>query len=648
MQPSDLILYIAEHGSLSTQEAIERFAVSVRTVRSCVKKANESLAGFASVAYQRQLDAYALDISDEKSFGDWRRRAQAIAKGQESYAEPEGRMLFILSDLLFRDDWVTVSQYADALFVSSQSISADLKRAEKFMRTYGLQLVRKPHYGIRVSGSEISRRLCLEDVIASSDNAKAAAPTHDVPSGYLDKKLLDRITQILRDALRVDDLKIVPASFRSLVFQIAIAARRMDGGSCVSMETSALARIRVLPEYRTACRIACKLDEFCRMTVPQEEIAYIAIQLAGKRLGSVDDAGADDATATITGEAWEKVDRIFETIWQEFHFDFRDDVELRLNLGMHIAPLLIRLKYKMQLENPMIYDIKASFPLAYLMAHAASAVLTEDASTMLSEDEMGYIALAFALALDRKKGAPTKRRILALYSSSAGSARMFEHCLRRDFASYIETLDLRDVGELDMIDFSDYDCVFSTVEIPRNLGIPIMEVSPFFNESERRHIERFFTVWNAEQPAPLGFNPRLFYPHMNAATKDEAIVDICRRVRAVMDLPKEFEDCVRRRESLAPTAFGNLTALPHPAEAITDATFVAVGLLDSPVIWCGHEVRAVFLLSISRQAGAELEGFYTSMVRLLTSGPSIERLVREQRFEVLLEELQNTHEGEQE
>lgn len=670
MQTSELVLYLAEHGSITTDDAVRRYEVSVRTVRACIKTANERLAGIAAIVYERAFGAYVLEVHDQQAFDSWRARAVALAKTWGDHDEPEGRLLYLLSDLLLRNTWVTIAHYSDSLYVSAQSISADIKRAEDFMGTYGLKLLRKPHYGVMVEGPEISRRLCLASVASTSDPADSTLSNGQTPAaGIFDHDLVSDVQCIARDILRSEDFKIVPASFRNLVLHIVIAVERLRRGGTVCLDAKAFDRIRALLEFRAANSIATALEDCCGVSIPQYEVAYIAIQLAGKRMGSIEDASAAENADVISSEAWEKVDKIFEVIWKEFHFDFRDDDELRLNLGTHIAPLLIRLKYQMQLENPMVYDIKASFPLAYLMAHASSAVFDQESGVVLSEDEMGYIALAFALALDRKKGAPIKRRILALYSSSAGSVRMFEHCLRRDFGTYIESLDLRDSSEFDDIDLSRYDCVFSTVGAlkGKQLGVPVIEVSPFFDETQRRHIERFFAVWDTRQSAMLAFSPTLFYPHLTVApspsaastgnpayvpnsdinasdciTKDDVIAELCRRVRAVMELPSEFEALVAKREGLAPTAFGNLTALPHPAEAITDSTFVAVGLLDEPVVWSGHQVQAVFLLSISKQAGTELESFYTSMVRLLTSPSSIERLVNEQHFEVLLEELQAT------
>lgn len=70
----------------------------------------------------------------------------------------------MLNDLLSRVDWITLDDLSEILYVSRNAISGDLKRVEAQLAKFDLKLERRPHYGIRVSGSEMSRRLCLASI----------------------------------------------------------------------------------------------------------------------------------------------------------------------------------------------------------------------------------------------------------------------------------------------------------------------------------------------------------------------------------------------------------------------------------------------------------------------------------------------------
>ena len=55
------------------------------------------------------------------------------------------------------------------------------------------------------------------------------------------------------------------------------------------------------------------------------------------------------------------------------------------------------------MKNPILQDIKREYPLAYEMATQACSVLQDISPNPIKEDEIGYIAVSFALALERQK-----------------------------------------------------------------------------------------------------------------------------------------------------------------------------------------------------------------------------------------------------
>lgn len=124
------------------------------------------------------------------------------------------------------------------------------------------------------------------------------------------------------------------------------------------------------------------------------------------------------------------------------------------------------------------------------------------------------------------------------------------------------------------------------------------------------------------------------------STKDEALSALCEMVCAHRSVPDTFRALVDRRERLAQTSFGNLVAMPHPAEPVSDTTFVAVGLLEHPIAWNEQEVQAIFLVSIAKSRDNDLDPFYRGMARLLGSKPAIQKLVAHQDYGTLLDLLQ--------
>ena len=262
----------------------------------------------------------------------------------------------------------------------------------------------------------------------------------------------------------------------------------------------------------------------------------------------------------------------------------------------------------------------------------------------LSDDEIAYIALAFALAIERTRGETPRKNVLVVCASGAGSARLLEYRCRKEFGEYIDTISTCDVLHLDEADFSQVDYVFSTVPISRTLPVPVREVSHFFDANEVEGVRQLLRSGDKTDLIGRYFDRDLFFTHLDCSTKEEVLNVLCDAASA-RGVDASFTELVFKREEAAATSFGNSVAMPHPLEVASAQTFVTVGLLDRPVAWDGAQcpVSAVFLIAFSRGRGRdadrELDNFFGILADLFLDEEAIQRLVREQTWDTLIDVL---------
>lgn len=618
-----LIDIIEAHPDIDPVDLAERFSVSDRSVRTYVRKTNGTLGSCAQIE-KRRGGGYSLRILNASAFAAL--RARDAHAGQDAVSTtPETRVDYLLNDLLSRADWITVDDLASILFVSRNVITSDLRQVAATLERFGLVLEKRPHYGIRVTGPEMSRRLCLANL------------TLDGIIGTGGSASLDVIARCVSESLAEEDFQINSAAYQNLLVHIAVAVERIRANCYVPMEPEHLERLRFTPEYLIAKKVAAAVERELAVELPEEEIGYIAIHLAGKQ--TLYTPGSDaDANLVISDEVWNVVSRMIEMVWNAFHFDFRNDLELRMNLARHIVPLSVRLRYRMRIDNPLLSDIKQRFPVAYSMALESSCILAEEYGNALSEDEVGYIALAFALAIERQKSERPRKNILVVCASGQGSARLLEWRYRQEFGTWLDRIETCDVAHVASRDLTGIDYVFTTVPLERKLPVPVREVKYFLDDEDVNSVRRILSG-EAAAAAPLAayFDECLFLGALDAEDKDGALDALCARVAEVHDVPGDFRALVQRREELAQTCFGNLVAMPHPVTPVTTSTFVAVAVLNHSVSWNGQEVRAVFLVSVSSLRDQKLDAFYRGMARLLTSREAIQKLVSNPDFATLLD-----------
>lgn len=633
---TSVVRLIEQNTAMSLATLAESLGVKARTARAYVQHANRSMDGCAAIAWSRSLGGYELKVNDSIAFEAWKTSSASTADAV--LATSEERVAYLIHDLLYRSDWITLDELSSAMYVSRTSITSDLKSVEKILGSFNLSLERRPHYGIRVAGSEMSRRLCL----ASEAVRRTAGVASGNPVSVDVSEMTGVVSRCVDEVLDTSQFQINSLARQNLIVHISIALMRIRVGEYMPMEDAQMEKLRSSRAYKVAQRIARAIEREQGCELPEEEVAYMAIHLAGRR--TIADS-SDEAGTIITDEVWDLVSEMLSVVNRVFRFDFREDLELRMNLARHIVPLAVRLTYRLSASNPLLKDIKARFPLAYSMATDASSVLADHYGAILSEDEVGYIAMAFALALDRQKTERPKKRILVVCASGRGSAKLLEHHYLKEFGSYLESIEVCDMAKVAHQDLSNIDYVFTTVPLGVALPVPVREVKYFLDAEDISCVRAILENPVLDDARMRYFDRDLFFPHLAYDTKDEIISFLCERARKAASLPKDFERLVWERERAGATAFGNYVALPHPMSAVSDHTFLTVGLLDSPIDWDGQQVQAVFLIVISREGHDDLEDFYEGMAEFFIDPAAIRRLLESQTFDTLLALVRQGKEG---
>lgn len=625
-----LLIALNQQDIVSSDSLAELLGVSARTVRSYVHDINIALKSIATISKLRG-SGYQLTIDNRPAFDEFLQKNSISSSTIPSTSEE--RVGYLLNDLLNRSDWITLDNLASILCVSRFTVSDDLKAAEQIVSRFNLSVERRPHRGIRIVGTEFDRRICM---------ASLTMRQLDLFSGALPEiqKMVDAIAECVNKSITDDDFHMSTIAYQNLIVHIAVAIIRLQKNPDVPITPEQLMAIKDSREYLAAQRIAKEIGGHFSITFPAEEVAYIAVHLAGKQtLPTLED---EDSGLVIPSEVWDISGRMVERIWNVFHFDFRGDLELRTNLARHIAPLMVRLRFRMNLNNPMLPDIKQRFPLAYSMAQEAVVVIREHAEGTVSDDEIGYIALAFALALDRQKGsAPNRKRILIVCASGAGSSRLLEHRYRNEFSSYLESVATCDAKSIGQIDFSNIDCVFTTVPLSASLPVPVYQVGMFLDDDDYLRIRSALRSSGSSNSLARFFDNSLFVPHLKARSREDAIAILCSHLAEERSTVDNLETLVLSRERAARTSFGNRVAMPHPIDPVVDESIVCVGLFDDPIDWGGIPVQAVFLVCISRHKDKSLQPLYRGLARLFCNEEAINTLISQQRYELLLELLQD-------
>ena len=322
---------------------------------------------------------------------------------------------------------------------------------------------------------------------------------------------------------------------------------------------------------------------------------------------------------------------MLEYIYKEYHIDFRNDFDIRMTLNQHLVPLDIRIRFDIPLHNPLLDQIKTNYGLSYQMSKEVAQIIEQHYQKRIAEDEIGYLALIFELAIEKKKD-EEQSDILVVCSTGKGSSRLLKYKYEQEFADYLNHIYVCDLIGLEMFDFSKVDYVFTTVPITKEIPVPIVEVGMFLGQEDVQKVTGILKK-GPQNYLEQYYKPERFYNHLKFETKDEVLEFLCNEIEKKEKVDDDFYEMVLERESFIQTNYGNKIAMPHPNRIASENTFVYVAVLDHEINWNKQRIQVVLLSSIGKKEDPNRQKFYEATANFALNGSLIERLIRYPEYE---------------
>ncbi len=596
--------------------------VSSRTIRNNLKELAQELIDNGAKIISRPKYGIYLEIHNEEKFKLFYEKLQK----ESSVVIPttsEERTQYLLEYLLARDSYVKLDYLCENLYISKTSLSQDLKVVRDLLKEYNLRLLQKPNYGIKVDGREFDLRLCIANSIIAKLNQNRFNNKND-------KAYIKKIADILQKNFQGINYNITDISFRNLIVHIYIAIERIKEKCYVPLDKGRIENIYNDDVYDISKQIVFAIEKEFNISMPECEVGYIAIHLASKKI--VNFNNDKDKNVVIDDRVNKIIIHMLEQVYDSYKIDFMDDLELRMALALHLIPFEVRVKYDMILKNPLIREIKTRFTLAYSIGVSACEVLKEQYNKEIQEDEIGYFALHFNLALERKKNIISKKNILIVCSTGRGTAQLLVYRFKEEFGKYLNDINTCDTLSIKKVDFSNIDYVITTVPIKEKIPVPILQIEYFLDDRDIKLIKKVLSDEKSQRIEKY-FDRRLFLTDLDFKTKEEVLRYMTKKIKAVKKVPNNFYSYLIKREKLSTTEFGNLVAIPHPSKALSDDTFICIAILNKPILWDKKKVQLIYLLSIENSVNKNLQLIYQVSSKMLMNQDYVKKVIKQKDYD---------------
>ncbi|WP_059105851.1 BglG family transcription antiterminator [Shouchella shacheensis] len=522
-----LALFESDEG-LTLSELATSVAVSPRTIQRDLKGLKKIAASYGLMLKRDQRDQWRVNGPLHKQD----QLENVLRYAHPADFTPEERQSLLIATLLDNREPIKLFALAKELNVTQATVSNDLSKVVEWLELFGLQLVRKRGYGVKIVGSETNLRRAMSRIIADNVNEGTFYQTvyastekeleHEIASRLLHFVDIHTIRLVVKTVEPLKPQMLGPMadqSYIGLIVHLTLAIERIRQGERIQMDTSQLEALEHEEAYPVAVELGKKLERVFAISIPPAEIGYIVMHLRGAKSAEARPLHFEESNAELVG----RIKKMIAGVEEELEVVL-DDPTLLQGLLAHLKPALYRLRQEMKITNPLLDRIRKDYQS--LFASVGKQVQKAFAPLLVPDEEVAYIALHFGAVLERRRESGSFSA-LVVCSSGIGSARMLASRIEQEFPEITKVTNVS-LFEMDRYRLEDYDLLLSTVRLEQNKQA--LHVSPVLTTEEVSRVRTFIDSLKPREKGSRAYNSEIkrtgpsTFVHVTSVSK--AIYDV--------------------------------------------------------------------------------------------------------------------------
>lgn len=416
---------------------------------------------------------------------------------------PQARKIYIGLRIINCEENCRIYELASELYVSRATIHKDISGLSGMLPDYHLQLIRKNNNGICIEGKERHLRdfmfdLMLEDNGYSSFVKIVQNPDYPCQNRFIFEALdyTDTdISRLVKLVIHSGNNYINCLPFNSLVpalLRIFIMVVRVLDGHPVKLSAPFMEDLQSQPLYPESQQLASIIKEEYDLPISEEEMRYLQIHF----LSLQNKNGIPKSEQNEARRLGVELLRYWEEI---FHRPFSEDTDFLESLVAHLGPAITRVRHGITIRNPMMSEIHAYYQNTFRIVKKSLQKLYSEYSYDLSDDEIGYITIHLAAALERTK--QPLQTVLVCHGGS-GASNLLMRKLTAQLPE-IRIISQESFLTIQRADLSQAELIITTIELNIDTEIPILTVNSLIHDYDILRLKEIIKKYYKAKNRPL-------------------------------------------------------------------------------------------------------------------------------------------------
>ena len=391
----------------------------------------------------------------------------------------EERVLYIILKLFESVEPTSSQSLATLVSVSRRTIVEDLKRVQTWVESQSLQLEYIKNKGFVIKGDEARYRKAYADRV----NVYFQTHTPNIGQQLFSNKELESIRRTVTETLFKTQYQLVQSAIDGLIYHILIAIHRTKEDFTFDIPLAEYEKLAQTSQFIVAKQIQTQLEKIFNISFPKSEAAFITLHLLGAKTSDISGNNSELDELEIM------VEQLIERMSGDLGIDLMVDNKLLTGLIVHLRPAIHRLQFEMSHPNPLKNEVQKEYVQLIDSIKRHIWGIEEQFHVSFTEDELSYITLHFASAMERISKQDSKTiKVILLCGSGIGTSQLLKSRLDHIYPE-LEVVDAYSIYEVTdtLIKHEGIDYIISTVPFEQ-ATVPIVKVSPFLNKNDRRQL----------------------------------------------------------------------------------------------------------------------------------------------------------------
>ena len=599
--------------------------VSERTIRTDISNLNDYLIDKNAKIKLIRQKGYILDCEDEKKIIDWWGNFNKT-EGYSLLGSLEERQNYLFALLLNELKYYSVYELMEHLCISKNTLYMYLKNIRKTLSNYNLKLINNTNTGFKVIGTEYDKRKAILDLFLINDLQSYLVGFTDLEKLFLTNIDLDLLNTL--ESKYLYSLQLLNSDFyhKNIISTIALAIARVKEG--LTINEISIEVPKLMDHALDAIYLFLKeIENSFSITLPINEINYFILTLSINVPRLIKNPKNHPSESSII------VDELLTSIYETSNLDWTKDKILFEDLVNHIENFIKISSIDKERKNPILSTIINSFPFAYSLSLTHLGVIGKKYNIFFSEDEVGYIALHIAGAIERHKAKTQQLNVIIVCGGGFAMSKIIESKINKKFPNKFNIKKTYSYAEFQLSNISDIDLTITTLPFTQE-NTPTVYIDMSNIDKAIDDLKYYLTDDQINNNVMQLFNPENFYYFdTDKLSKKDLLVKMAVDLEKQNIVSADFVSSVLERESLQTTLINDVIAIPHSMTMIANRSRVSVAIFPNGIQWeKDKKCNFIFLLAISKTDNEITDNLYDLILNLIDDKAMTKQLLKAYTF----------------